>query len=542
MRLIEKNPLIHKRKSVLLTARLVLTVAASLAVAELFYVKLYPLGWSGFGPDSNKSTSVETTIKDGKVISTKKTETEYFQSAKTLWDWLGLAGTVAIPIVLFQFQRGEQQRADKRAKLEKDQADKQAMNEKEIAAINLREDVLQGYIDRMSELLINQDSRTELLLNTAKDNDANHDNPVRDVARIRTITILRRMEGDTERQDRVLHFLRDAELLGFLLDYAKLDRIDLSNTNLRGINFAHTDFSSANLSGVNLVSSHLHESNLSDANLSGANLSGAFLTLANCSNANLSNANLENAFLGCEFSNQFAKVKFNRANLDGANLKGAKNIAIDSTSGQTIAVDLSPEQVLAASNWDKAQYDKDYFAKIWQWLNNVDVDRFWELNAGLAPEGAVEQLRDRLSGLEAAAILAYKEHFDRAVELAYQWDLWAAAYIIRGGGCSDDSFIDFRYGLISRGRSVFEAAITDPDSLVDFINVTDAASITNESFGYVAREVYESKTNQAMPNNGQAMPNNGVVYPSGPSGEDWDFDNEQQCKQRLPKLWAKFRT
>jgi uncharacterized protein YjbI with pentapeptide repeats len=528
MRRIEKNPLTHKRKWVFLTVRLVLTVVASLAVARFFYVKLYPLGWSGFGPDSNKSTSVETTIKDGKIISTKKTESEHFQSAKTLWDWLGLAGTVAIPIVLFQFQRGEQQRADKRAKLEKDQADKQVMNEKEIAASNLREDVLQCYIDRMSELLINQNSRTELLLNTAKDNDANHDNPVRDVARIRTITILRRMEGDTERQDRVLYFLRDAELLGFLLDQAKLDRIDLSNTNLRGINFTHTDFSGANLSGASLVGSHLHESNLSGANLSGANLSGAFLSLANCSDANLSNANLEDAFLGREFSNQFAKVQFNGTNLDGANLKGAKNIATDSKSGQTITVDLSPEQVLVACNWDKAQYDEGYTIRIRLRLSE-DVDRFWELNAGLTPENAEIQLRDRLSKLTATEIASYQEHFDRACASAYQWNLWAAAYIIKGG-CSDDGFIDFRYGLISRGRSVFEAAIADPDSLV---NSMDVGVISNESFGYVAQQVYESKTNQAMPRNS-------VVHPSNPCGKDWDFNNKQLCEKILPKLWAKF--
>lgn len=33
----------------------------------------------------------------------------------------------------------------------------------------------------------------------------------------------------------------------------------------------------------------------------------------------------------------------------------------------------------------------------------------------------------------------------------YRRDLWAAAYII-GGGCSDDSFIDFRAGLIAQGH------------------------------------------------------------------------------------------
>ena len=162
----------------------------------------------------------------------------------------------------------------------------------------------------------------------------------------------------------------------------------------------------------------------------------------------------------------------------------------------------------------------------------MDVDRFWELNAGLAPESAEEQLRDRLSALEPAEIASYQEHFDRALASAYQSNLWAAAYIIEGG-CSDDGFMDFRDGLISRGRSVFEAAIADPDSLADVADDTEAGFISNESFGYVAREVYESKTDQDMPNND-------VVHPSHPSGEAWDFDDGQLCEQKLPALWAKF--
>ena len=166
------------------------------------------------------------------------------------------------------------------------------------------------------------------------------------------------------------------------------------------------------------------------------------------------------------------------------------------------------------------------------WTQSMDVDRFWELNAGLTPESAEVQLRDRLSKLEATEIASYQEHFDRAFASAYQWNLWAAAYLIEGG-CSDDGFIDFRYGLISRGRSVFEAAIADPDSLVDIANDTDDGFIPNESFGYVAQHVYESKTNQDMPENS-------VVHPSEPGGENWDFDDEQLCEQMLPKLWAKF--
>lgn len=81
-------------------------------------------------------------------------------------------------------------------------------------------------------------------------------------------------------------------------------------------------------------------------------------------------------------------------------------------------------------------------------------------------------------------------HFDRAFAAAYQWLLWAAAYIIEGG-CSDDGFMDFRYGLISRGRSVFERALADPDSLADVADDTTDGFIPNEDFGYVAQRVYQ---------------------------------------------------
>lgn len=157
----------------------------------------------------------------------------------------------------------------------------------------------------------------------------------------------------------------------------------------------------------------------------------------------------------------------------------------------------------------------------------MDVERFWSLNYALNLEDAAEQLRERLSSLTPPELLSYQEHFDRLFASAYRWDLWAAAYII-DGGCSDDGFMDFRYGLISRGQTVFDAALSNPESLVDV-----AGFIPNESYGYVASQVYESMTNGEMPDND-------VDHPSNPSGEDWDFDDAQLCKQKLPKLWGKF--
>lgn len=45
----------------------------------------------------------------------------------------------------------------------------------------------------------------------------------------------------------------------------------------------------------------------------------------------------------------------------------------------------------------------------------------------------------------------------------YRWDVWAAAYLI-GGGCSDDSFMDFRAGLIAQGRDWYQKAAASPAS------------------------------------------------------------------------------
>lgn len=54
----------------------------------------------------------------------------------------------------------------------------------------------------------------------------------------------------------------------------------------------------------------------------------------------------------------------------------------------------------------------------------------------------------------------------RAAPGLYRWELWAAAYLI-GGGRSDDSFIDFRAGLIAQGRDWYDKAAASPDSLAD---------------------------------------------------------------------------
>ena len=70
-----------------------------------------------------------------------------------------------------------------------------------------------------------------------------------------------------------------------------------------------------------------------------------------------------------------------------------------------------------------------------------------------------------------------------------------------------------------------------PDSLAVLLDEDDFLS--NEEFGYVAGEVYENKT-------GNGIPRDEASHPADPAGEEWDFDDEDLCAAKLPKLWAKF--
>ncbi|PCJ53551.1 MAG: hypothetical protein COA79_22800 [Planctomycetota bacterium] len=155
-------------------------------------------------------------------------------------------------------------------------------------------------------------------------------------------------------------------------------------------------------------------------------------------------------------------------------------------------------------------------------------EQFWELiekcKDSEEPEVGVKEL---LMKLQPEEIESYQTNFDEKFDKAYIWDLWAVAYIV-GEGCSDDGFTDFRYGLISKGKEIYQTGVTSPDSLADF----ELGDIENESFGYVAQEVYEEKTSQELPR-GESQ------HPADPIGDDWDFDDEDECLKRMPKISKK---
>jgi|GEM_PF-895732 hypothetical protein len=184
--------------------------------------------------------------------------------------------------------------------------------------------------------------------------------------------------------------------------------------------------------------------------------------------------------------------------------------------------------------WDLGDYliiEKNMM-KIFELDKQVKTDWFWSIIEEIKDEEHPEKaLKVELEKLSLKELLDFQQHFDTFHRNAYFWNLWGAARIINKY-CSDDGFDYFCSALISLGRSAYENAITDPESLAE---IELPKLLSNELFSYVASRVYEEKTGVEMPRKASTS-TNGPIYPN------WDINNDKECAVRLPKLWKKHRT
>ena len=153
------------------------------------------------------------------------------------------------------------------------------------------------------------------------------------------------------------------------------------------------------------------------------------------------------------------------------------------------------------------------------------MDEFWavidrvRVPAPDSPDGKYETLKTELGKRPLADLQSFARHLSECFIRAYTYELWGAAYII-GGGCGNDSFMDFRQTLVMQGRDFFEAALANPDDLADADYCEDNEN--NYPFyqghGHVAQKLIEAKGGE-------------------PSGYRWQ---EEELQRLYPKLYAKF--
>ncbi|MDG4859639.1 DUF4240 domain-containing protein [Streptomyces sp. T-3] len=169
----------------------------------------------------------------------------------------------------------------------------------------------------------------------------------------------------------------------------------------------------------------------------------------------------------------------------------------------------------------------------------MDTDTFWQLidTARAADAPLHEALIKLLAARGEEAVLA----FDTCM------DALAAAYLT-GGGCSDDSFMDFKAGLIGLGRTWYERVTRCPDDLAEHPDIQHAlttgveAAVFYEDMGYVTAAAWERLTGDGdsfYPALDRYRSQHGVDgNHEHDMGEDFNFDDDQEMHRRLPRLAA----
>jgi uncharacterized protein YjbI with pentapeptide repeats len=145
----------------------------------------------------------------------------------------------------------------------------------------VQEEALQRYLDRMQELILDKGLRR-----------SEEDEEIRDVARTRTLAVLRSLDGNQKGQ--VVRFLYESNLIGKAVREELGERrtlleatIDLRTADLSYANLFDAILMGANLTNANLSSVNLSFANLTDADLRGANLNSTYLNCTDLSYANL---------------------------------------------------------------------------------------------------------------------------------------------------------------------------------------------------------------------------------------------------------------
>ncbi len=275
---------------------------------------------------------------------------------KTLWDWMALLlipGVFAIGAYLL----------NKSTKAHEDRiADKRATVEQELAKDLQRQNSLEAYFDKMTDLLLRNGLRTSC------DGDE-----VRSIARTRTLTVLREIDG--KRRGHVLQFLYElnlisgdkpildmsfADLSEINLPYVNLENITLPKVNLRkailsSAKLQRANFESADMDGVDLEWADLRNANLncglSEANLGVAMLDGATLYTANLNGANLINASLVGADL------RYANFKYRNGvlkDIDKKNINPANLVMANMSHCDMTGAIIDPEQLNSVRSLSEA--------------------------------------------------------------------------------------------------------------------------------------------------------------------------------------------
>ena len=176
----------------------------------------------------------------------------------------------------------------------------------------------------------------------------------------------------------------------------------------------------------------------------------------------------------------------------------------------------------------------------------MDEEQFWAIvqtavdEAGNDEDEYLEVVKRELSKLSLKEMIGFRLRTDKLLYDSYTSEMWCAGYLMNGG-CSDDGFEYFRLWVISRGRKVYEAAMANPDNLIDYIDDDAEMDFFEfELFWYVAVEAFEEAVDAELydyidDENFKTCEGN---YPNFEF--NWEEDEPESMQKLCPRLFEKF--
>jgi hypothetical protein len=181
----------------------------------------------------------------------------------------------------------------------------------------------------------------------------------------------------------------------------------------------------------------------------------------------------------------------------------------------------------------------------------MSEDEFWtvvsEARAGVTgsetgadgdAEAVVARVRERLAALGRDAAVGFGLRYDELAARAYDWTLWGAAYLMKGG-CSDDAFDYFQGWLVAQGRETWERAVHHPDSLAELGLDPDDDYLECEEMLSAGVAAFDDDEDyfEALATARARVP--AETFTRTTTDElDFDFDDETELRARYPRLAA----
>lgn len=176
----------------------------------------------------------------------------------------------------------------------------------------------------------------------------------------------------------------------------------------------------------------------------------------------------------------------------------------------------------------------------------MNEDQFWAIvqkavdEAGDDEDEYLEVVMHELSKLSLKEMVGFRLRTDKLLYDSYTSEMWCAGYLMNGG-CSDDGFEYFRLWVISRGRKVYEAALANPDNLIDYIaEDAEVDFFEFELFWYVAIDAFEEATEADLYDyiDDENFTTREGNYPNFEF--NWDEEDPESMKKLCPRLFERF--